>query len=276
MRKIGCALALGAVLLTSDGASPQEPGAFSLPACGLHATDVVVTDADGRVLECWRGELKPGDIVRLGPARLSPANALPWELLRLRPEVNWQDWYGPLPMGEAEVRSHFDNEPMWKRWPDLRPTDCNAPRGLRLVLFLRKDTPTPGLEPVWLPACARATGEYEIGYFGGSERDRRVSQNDFANSVALIEGGRVVALQHRFVYETSFYLREREPVVDLIANTSGEFRESVARLTAIKAQADAARQYTEKEPGAAGTLRTWGDFVNLSLPAFPTRQGTHP
>ncbi|MBY0459366.1 MAG: hypothetical protein K2V38_18730, partial [Gemmataceae bacterium] len=170
MRKCGYVLALGVALLaapasngdvglvggTADRAPQPQP--FDLKANCLGATDIVVTDADGRVLECWRGELKPGEVVRLGPASLTLANALPLHALRLRPErsVNWlyqqpepavwRDYYGPWRAGVSEF---------------LAPN--SAERELRMVLFLRKEG-TTGFGRVWMPPAAPVTqAQWELG-----------------------------------------------------------------------------------------------------------------
>jgi hypothetical protein len=173
VRTIVCPVALGLILLTAGFAPAQEPRAFPLMACNTAATDVVVTDADGRVMESWRGGLQPGEVVRLGPARLSPANALPCEHLRLRPEralsgfyresyASQLDWWRPRlstysfdhgcrMWGESSPSRELLDPPLVFLpplpvlfWPT---TTEGAETELRLVLFLHKGRRSPDSRP---------------------------------------------------------------------------------------------------------------------------------
>ncbi|QJW95005.1 hypothetical protein FTUN_2531 [Frigoriglobus tundricola] len=208
MRTLGYAIALGLTLLVAGPtASSPPPPVFDLGVCGTNATDIVVTDPDGVVLECWRGELRPGDIVRLGPARLTPANALPWDCLRLRPDRALSGYYRDY---ESQVlcghRSHYDPGPNSQtpegveyKLPriELWPTDEVSQLERRLVLFLRKE----GREAaaVWAPVAVPRTDRMELGYVNKdlAWATRRVHQKfgRFSTSIAWVEAGRVLVLQ---------------------------------------------------------------------------------
>src|SRR5262245_40243170 len=85
MQKFGytaCILVLFATGIAH--ASPSPPG-FGLEGCCCGATNIVVTDSAGCVLECWRGELKPGEILLFGHERRTISNVLEWKHARLRP-----------------------------------------------------------------------------------------------------------------------------------------------------------------------------------------------
>lgn len=182
---------------------PERPTSqFDLAVCGANATDIVVTDTDGRVLESWRGELKPGDAVRLGPARLTPANALAWECLRLRPERTLNGLCCPPVV--KRPRHTFDHtfgsdEAVYEAPQSsiIFPSIADTER--RLVLFLRKEG-TPGVGTVWMPAAAPPTRQ-QLAFTMSSRRDPVRSyavfdpNPDFTASVACAEAGRVVALK---------------------------------------------------------------------------------
>jgi hypothetical protein len=280
MRKLGYAVVVGVTLIAAGPlVSSPPPPEFDLTVFGPAATDIVVTDPDGRVLESWRGELRPGDIVGLGPARLTPVNALPWEYLRLRTERALSAMYREWDSSRYARRSSDPTSSISWRWDwevaaeyaplpgFLWPTTTDeAETELRLVLFLRKED-TTGVGVVWMPADAPGN-RIEIGYRSGADwRTREKKNADFSTSMAWVEAGRVVALRHIIPRSANFGSERMTPV----AGTLKEFKDEVMRLPAPKVQADAVKQ-----PGAGGSLRTWADFVTLSVPALTTRQGTHP
>jgi hypothetical protein len=255
-----------------------EPPTFNLQRCNLGATDIVVTDPDGRVLECWRGELKPGDVVRLGPARLTPTNTLSWDHLRLRPDRTLSVMYHPG-MGEMVGRRAYVGPPdpfrviVWPDVPEIVETE------LRLVLFLRKDG-TTGAGAVWMPADSVPTPQ--LGYYFGGERNRPPRINlphkadiDFSASVAWVEAGRVLALQDRPLVTTRFsrWSGDRQPQLGPIALSLNEFNDEVSSLPAALKMKGRSRR---NESGTGESLRTWANFVTLTQypPQFPPRN--HP
>jgi hypothetical protein len=259
MRKLGYGIA---VLVLFVGRAPgwnppQPPATFNLTLSSSNATDIVVTDANGCVLECWRGELKPGDTVRLGPGRLAPANALPWEYLRLRPARSlsplYRMWDADRYALHARMMRYYRPAtfdpllPPLPLPPGLLPTETDgAEADLRLVLFLRKEG-TSGPGAVWMPAAAPPTAPRKDvgGRFSGTtegillelERRRFMSSLptdancDFTTSVAAVEGGRVVALREptiRFRINNFNCWEPQETV--LIAQTLKELKDEVLRL----------------------------------------------
>src|SRR5262245_10579801 len=95
MRLFGYAAVAVVALIAPNAAWAASPFGFNLDRCCENATDIVMTDAEGRVLETWRGEFKPGEVLRLGAMRLTPANALPWEDVRLHPDRTLSPLYLP-------------------------------------------------------------------------------------------------------------------------------------------------------------------------------------
>lgn len=206
------ALALVALLSTPKGV-PMPP---DFAACAANATDIVVTDPEGTVLECWRGELKTGEVVRLGLGGLTPANALPMEWLRLRPDRPVSGFHTyrfyRLHQGSFYDTGEEVSDGWWVSavpfWSGVR---SGIDTGLRLVLFLRK-TGTSGAGATWSPAAApvREGTLYDhcrmedprIGRFGHGAnppplpRFAACSSDDFTASVAFAEAGRVVAWQN--------------------------------------------------------------------------------
>jgi len=255
METVGYALAVAMTLPTlpiPPLPTPErvytEPPSFNLLTCSANATDVVVTDAEGKVLECWRGELKPGEIVRLGPGRLTPANALPLTYLRLRPDRALSPLYRELDLAtlprEWYERAKTESDFPLGLWSDAG----EAEKELRLVLFLRKEG-GDGVGRVWMPATVPPTPlvhEVFEPRFSGPPRlairhpvDMKA---DFSTSIALVEGGHVLALRpaercldvswedfNCFVAlstPVAFTRTELAPV----ARTLGEFKDDVMRL----------------------------------------------
>lgn len=145
-----CPISYGIACLYLFTAVKPAP-AFELDVCAPNATDIVVTAPDGRVLESWRGELKPGDVVRLS-AGLTPANALPLDWYRLRPDHSFSGFYQPR-------QRKFEHNTWSVRLEDLHPprfdpineflwSGAEGQKPLRLVLFLRKEG-TKGDGVVW-------------------------------------------------------------------------------------------------------------------------------
>ncbi len=227
MRAFGCGIA--ALLLLAAPGVPQE-GGFQVPkgfyataeyvmgdpkrqtpavpefSAGAGTTDVVVTDADGCVLECWRGDFRPGDVVRLGTERLALQDALPWEFLRLRPDRGLSKFYRDADLCHVWHRSDLKSRYWkWRHTPELAPplpplpdrlwptAEDGAETELRFVLFLRKEA-VAGLPTIWGPATAVDSYEFTMrsGRFR-NESDGRSPRSDFSRCVVLIEGGRVVA-----------------------------------------------------------------------------------
>jgi hypothetical protein len=189
MRKPVYAMAVVLVALTAPSVSATPPDEFDLEYCGRNATDIVLTDLDGCVLECWRGELKPGAVVRLGWERLTPVNALPWEHLRLRPEPADNAWYRPRPV----VRRRGWEPPQLDKWPF--PTDWDAATERSFVLFLRKEG-TEGGGAIWMPAAYWTRPR--IGYWFSDPESRAElwkRNHDYSVCTAWIEGGRVLGLR---------------------------------------------------------------------------------
>ena len=171
MQTFGCA-ACAIVLLIADAvsASPPPPG-FSLEVCCCGATNIVVTDLAGRVLECWRGELKPGEVLRLGYERRAISDVLEWEHARLRSVLTENPWYQPQAFPELRT------EPICEALSSLKqPSSFNRGDGTeqRFVLFLKKETAPLSL---WLPSSPDFHDKH-----------------DFAVCTAWVENGRVVAI----------------------------------------------------------------------------------
>ena len=197
MRRLGYAIAVGLTLVaTGPISSSPSPPVFDLGVCGPNATDIVVTDPDGIVLETWRGELRPGDTVRLGAPRLTLANTLPLECQRLRPEPCGRGWYRPRPRIYGRTSSYSAPGPpsMTCKWSF--PLDWNAPTGRQFVLFLRKEGCEAGA--AWMPAAIPWIDRREMGY---EDKEltwaiRQAHRNvGFTTSVAWIEAGRILVLQ---------------------------------------------------------------------------------
>ena len=233
-RKLGYAMAVGLTLVAAGPiASSPTPLAFDFRACGANATDIVVTDPDGVVLECWRGELRPGDTVRLGPARLTPANALPWDGLRLRPDRALSGAYRDYTSLLTLRGSHYD-PPLTKdheyKLPriELWPMSEKSRSELRLVLFIRKEGPT-GAGVIWAPVNAPSNG-IAIGYrFGGTGSMKRIQKYGLTTSVAWIEAGRVLALQ---ASDDWIYCRDGSVLLTPIAHDVKCFKSEVLALPA--------------------------------------------
>lgn len=187
-------------------ATDTGPRAISVAPPGPDATDVVVTDADGVVLECWGGDFRPGEVVRLGPGRVPLAHALPWELLRLRPDRGLSGFYRHVDEFRREWRTAetYRTRPRWD-WgialpplplPDwFWPTAADgAEADLRFVLFLRRET-VAGLPTIW----ALATADQHCEFTPAIRFEMKISDPggyprcDIARCVVLVEGGRVVA-----------------------------------------------------------------------------------
>ena len=183
-----------------------EPAGFSLLTCAANATDVVVVDPDGLVLESWRGELTAGEVVRLGPASLTLANALPLDYLRLRPDRTLSIMYSPITFGVQVIGPHRVHDVEFTPQSLIGCPDVPevAETQFRFVLFLRKEG-TTGVGRVWMPAASPGKiypthTEIVLG-FSMSTLDYRFSCSTdssdvhFSTSVALVEAGRVLALQ---------------------------------------------------------------------------------
>src|SRR5262245_32928213 len=84
--------------LSAQAYAPPNAPSFDLMAASSGATHIVVADTDGRILESWRGDLQPGEKLYLGPENLTPKDALPWELLRFRPESDGAWYTSALPV----------------------------------------------------------------------------------------------------------------------------------------------------------------------------------
>jgi hypothetical protein len=214
MRTFGHALAVGAVLLVAPCASAHYTTQFDLALCTANATDIVVVDPDGRVLECWRGELKVGETVALGPAHLTVANALPWDQRWLRPDRALDVLHAPY---RRDILAHRDHtlDTLTIAYRGYIETGYSPPRvalfvpsemactAPRFVLFLRKEC-GDGLGAVWMPAVAPPAMRLVPRHcWGGPDPDTwdsyfklSVSGNiDFTTSVAWVESDRVLALQ---------------------------------------------------------------------------------
>ncbi len=254
MRKIRYAMVVGlALVATGPVTSSPPPQTFDFSVCGTKATDIVVTDTDGLVLETWRGELRPGDTVRLGPTRLSPANALPWDCLRLRPARALSGLYheytseslfvigGTRPKKSSQsIAGSGSALPRIALWPTDEVTESE----LRLVLFLRKEGAN-GAAAVWLPADA-PNNRIEIGYrFGGSGRMRRNTKDDFTTSTAWVEAGRVFVLQASADW---IYDRDGPPLLTPIARDLKHFKSEVLALPAPLPVADTRNREVTPSP----------------------------
>lgn len=185
-------------------ATDAGPRTVSVAPPSPDATDVVVTDADGVVLECWRGDFRPGEVVRLGPGRLPLAHGLPWELLRLRPDRGLSKFYRHIDDLRYTWRWSRDDprEWAWGGWhyqspppplPDwFWPTATDgAEAELRFVLFLRRET-VAGLPTIWLPTTAPRLQKFTMATCVPAQYDTGYGEWQFANDAALIEGGRVL------------------------------------------------------------------------------------
>jgi hypothetical protein len=179
MRNLRHGVVLVAVLLlpvqASAWSSPDgERFSFDLTACSCGATHIVVVEPDGRVVESWRGDLKPGEMVFLGYEGLTPRNTLPWESLRLRPEKDSKAWY----QSAVEL-------------PAVAPSEV---KGTLLILFLRREGKHPnGSGVIWMPAVEPMRA---LRMGAGSRFDRYPDVPDVADvwpaNVAWIEDGRVL------------------------------------------------------------------------------------
>jgi hypothetical protein len=257
MRKVTFGIAVSAILLSAEFAV-AEPPTPNFTAAAASATDIVVTDIEGRVLETWRGSLQPGNMVKLGLLRQSPVDVLPMEHVRLRPEFAISGLY-------RRVAAENDE----------------AEKQLRLVLFLRKEATPGGLQPYWWPALSR---EFFIGVpieFGYRfhEQLRDNSSCDFGSSAAWVEGGRVLALQlpagptrgpsFRNTLDDLTYPTKLVPVADSLK----EFKDKVMWLSAPPKTRPGEK--AQSEP--SGSLRSWADFGNfISYPPQPSAKGTTP
>lgn len=247
MRTFGCVIA--ALLLLAAPGVTQE-GGFQVPATlgppidpattDVTATDVVVTDADGRVLECWRGDFKPGEVVRLGSGRLPLAHALPWELLRLRPDRGLSKFYRNIDDLRHAWGKYWVVRSWGWNWDPLPPspslpmyfwptTTDGAEADLRLVLFLRKEA-VAGLPTIWLPATAVVQQKLSMVSYVSAEPAPGSGAHHFTDDVALIESGRVVA--PRKVWQR-YGDSDRAYSTELTAATLAEFKAATMRYKVV-------------------------------------------
>ena len=184
MRKFGSAVVV-LFLFAVDQAPGRPNGAgFDLKRCGPVATDIVLTDYDGRVIETWRGDMKPGEMLLLGSEYRLPANVLPWKDMWLCPYQGPSGWYHPqvLPVIRTDVtcEAHrlFARSVPLNRVPEVQR---------RLVFFLQKmwSRPYPYGRAFYVPA-----GTDGSGYLS------------FTNSIAWIEGDRVLAMSDGWYWPT--------------------------------------------------------------------------
>jgi hypothetical protein len=70
------ALAFAALLAVPTFARAEILPSFSSGRCETAATHVVVTDGTGKVLESWRGDLKPGDLLPLKEFHIPPGGVV--------------------------------------------------------------------------------------------------------------------------------------------------------------------------------------------------------
>lgn len=240
MQPFACAVA--GLILLGAGFARAEPPTFNTIACSLAATDIVVTDSEGRVLETWRGGLQPGDTVRLGALRQKPANALPMGHLRLRPDPAVSGLYRQSDPDQYRCRSEEVGQPAQKdHWFSDFPTSLpiqfrpaasdRAENSFRLVMFLRKES-MPGLQPIWRPATRLGWREFEfespVFHPSGFQRHER---DDFSGCIAQVEGGRVLGVQQDPLvgYYTTRWLYPNPVYLVPLANTLQEFKEAVMR-----------------------------------------------
>ena len=269
MWKCGYAIAVVGAVLTAHGTSARPPVPFDIWACGTSATDIVVTDPDGKVLESWRGELKPGDVVRLGPSQFTPANALPWDCLRLRPDRALSGLYHP-PRGHP--RSFFDSSSVeipppsvvwWPVVPDVADTE------FRLVLFLRKEG-TTGIGAVWMPATAPPTPQRPDPrvMFGPLHQTAQVCFDfdpvpDFRGSVALLEAGRVLAFRSD---PREWTIRATFPtVLAPIALNVKQFHSEVATFSTPPLYSETSTSDRKLAPFSNATLDTLSNWSRLEI-----------
>lgn len=207
----------------------------------------MVTDPDGRVLESWRGGLKPGEVVRLGPNRLTPANALPLGWFRLSASRTLSGCFGEQ---DAAWRGCYG---AGRALLSLAP----PPAGPRLVLFLRKDG-SSGPGAVWMPAAAPPTRLR--GEMVGGEPPQLVIRTfpdfdpnpDFTTSAALVEDGRLLARDGFDEKPSGFRVgswRRREPTGQLapLPLTLAELKQAAAGAPAEATAAKPARVWVPVE-----------------------------
>jgi hypothetical protein len=292
------------VLLTAPLAPSQQPAAFNPTPCSATATDIVVADAEGRVLESWRGTLKPGDTVRLGAGRLTPERAMPWGYQWMRPQrvigALYRGWNPRSSIFENAARTIIEDKweellrgerpysELWEvtyKWPwsdvgNLGP-ESKEP-AIRYVLFLRRADFVPGGEPVWLPAQGPGWVDgfrAEIGYRflnrAGPPSYFAEAREDFSTSVALVEGERVYALRRSpgpSFWPAALTGCWESGVVPLSGNLN-EFKEVALALPP-------ARLFTNRNTASRSgdSLRAWEDFGTFasSLPPELSAKGTHP
>jgi hypothetical protein len=224
MRKLRHAAVLVSVLLLPMPASAWCPPpdkellSFNLTACCGSATHIVVVEPNGRVIESWRGDLKPGEQVFLGPEGLTPINAMPWEFLRLRPECNGGGWYHASSL-------HPDAEP-------------EAASNKRLILFLRRAATHPnGSGMVWMPADI--SGNHPAAWLGRPQPGETMAfgfdysrswiavVDMWASNAVWIEDGQVLAVQTPPVVYRNDQFRDNNRRLDLLAPAVNEFKQKV-------------------------------------------------
>ena len=199
MRTFGCGIA--ALLLLAPGTGYTSPR-LELNLSRYDTTDVVVTDADGVVLECWRGDFRPGEVVRLGPGRLPLAHALPWELLRLRPDRSLSRFYRNTDDLRRAWGENWAVRSWGWNWDPLPPSPSlpmyfwptatdGAEADLRLVLFLRRER-VAGLPTIWIPTASPRPQKFTTATYVPEEPTAVYGSRDYTNHVVMVEGGRVV------------------------------------------------------------------------------------
>jgi hypothetical protein len=105
--------------------SENSPTPFEFDLCLTAATHIVLTTPEGVVLESWRGDLAPGDTVKLGSVPLAPIDTISMQFTRLRGEHPYGEWYLPGCLGLKSDRGR-------------EPAVLDRQPGRRLLLFLRK------------------------------------------------------------------------------------------------------------------------------------------
>jgi hypothetical protein len=166
-------------------------------------------------------------------------------------------------------------------WP---AASDGAEEQLRFVLFLRNEG-TDGVGAVWMPVGAPPTQRPVRGYMysgPGEALDSYLAQRavidglptdancDFTSSVALVEGGRVLALQTPpAVMRRS---PDETPALMPVAGTLKDFKAEVMRIPAPR------RSEEPRPPPEQGrSLRSWADFGTFTpYPPEPSAKGSHP
>lgn len=259
--------ALGLQLATlAPSANPDSHvPIFDYRICAPMATHIVVTTPDGIVLECWRGNLKPGERVGIGAEGLSPRLLLPFELTRLRSEHPLGGWYRPgclVPEINAQT----------KVGEVLAPQGFEQSR--QFVLFLRQIGSSTREGRCWMPAMWRSapyimSRESSFGFINSWDMGVSVNRSSFAfalaASIAWVEDGVVFGMamnrelspQIRDTFSTWHHpdividkrLHRPDIVMDLVSRSLLAFRARVMSCGPLLREPE----YEEEEPLAYGS-----------------------